>query len=299
MKRNRIINDQQLYTFRRMEEDLYKLQAAYPLFSLNEIGQSIAGKPIYEVVIGNGEQHIHANASIHAHESITTSVIMRFIDDYLYALTNNQPIRGLNMHHYFQEITLSLVPMVNPDGVDLLNEGLPEDPNLRDLVLDINQQQLDFSGWKANIRGVDLNNQFPANWNIESARKPKQPAPRDFPGYGPLTEPEALAIYNLTLAKDFDRVLALHTQGEIIFWGYEGLEPPISQTIASEYGRVSGYHPIRYVDSHAGYKDWFIQDFRRPGFTIELGSGVNPLSVSQLDELYEKMLGIFLVNQSI
>lgn len=57
--------------------------------------------------------------------------------------------------------------------------------------------------------------------------------------------------------------------------------------------------PIRYVDSHAGYKDWFIQEFRRPGFTIELGKGVNPLPISQFDVLYEEMLGIFLANYYI
>ncbi|MDQ0350799.1 g-D-glutamyl-meso-diaminopimelate peptidase [Alkalibacillus filiformis] len=296
MRHNRIIHDERLYTFRQFEEDLFTLQATYPQFALNTIGHSIMGRPIYEVVIGNGDQHIHINGSFHAHESITTNVIMRFINDYLHALSTNEPIRGHNMHHYFNEITLSIVPMVNPDGVDLLNNGLPENERFRELVLDINNQSTNFDQWKANIRGVDLNNQFPANWELEQQRKPKQPSPRDFPGYGPLTEPEALAIYDLTLIKGFDRVLALHTQGEIIFWGYEGLEPPISRDIAQEYSRVSGYRPIQYVDSHAGYKDWFIQDFRRPGFTLELGQGVNPLPITDLDEMYEETLGIFLAN---
>ncbi|GAA0459337.1 M14 family metallocarboxypeptidase [Alkalibacillus silvisoli] len=296
MKYYRIIQDDSLYTFQKFEEDLIRLESLYHQFALNVIGHSIMGRPIYEVVIGNGEQHIHINGSFHAHESITTSVIMRFMNDYLHALSSNEPIRGQNMHHYFNEITLSLVPMVNPDGVDLLNNGLPMDESFRDLVLSINNQSTNFDQWKANIRGVDLNNQFPANWDLEQQRKPKNPSPRDFPGYGPLTEPEALAIYDLTLAKDFDRVLALHTQGAIIFWGYEGLEPPISAEIAQEYGRVSGYRPIQYVDSHAGYKDWFIQDFRRPGFTLELSQGVNPLPITDLEEMYEETLGIFLAN---
>lgn len=114
-----------------------------------------------------------------------------------------------------------------------------------------------------------------------------------------MTEPEALALYNLAFEEQFDRVLALHTQGEVIYWGYEGLEPPEAEQIALEYQQVSSYTPIRYVDSHAGYKDWFIQEFRRPGFTIELGKGVNPLPISQFDVLYEEMLGIFLANYYI
>lgn len=58
-----------------------------------------------------------------------------------------------------------------------------------------------FYAWKANIRGVDLNNQYPANWEIEKQRKiPKAPALRDFPGETALSEPEALAMKEL--AKD-------------------------------------------------------------------------------------------------
>lgn len=100
------------------------------------------------------------------------------------------------------------------------------------------------------------------------------------------------------LAKDrnFEKMLALHTQGEVIFWGYEGLEPAESIAIAEEFGRVSGYEPIRYVDSFSGYKDWFIQEFRRPGFTLELGEGVNPLPLDQFDEIYQETMGIFLAS---
>jgi len=66
--------------------------------------------------------------------------------------------------------------------------------------------------------------------------------------------------------------------------------------LAQEFERVSGYQAVRYIDSHAGYKDWFIQEFRRPGFTLELGLGTNPLPLSQFNEIYEEFLGIFLAS---
>ena len=93
---------------------------------------------------------------------------------------------------------------------------------------------------------------------------------------------------------NFSRILAFHTQGEVIYWGFEGLEPPEAEPIVNEFARVSGYQPIRYADSSAGLKDWFIQDWRRPGFTIEVGRGVNPLPLTQLEEIYQKSLGILL-----
>ena len=141
---------------------------------------------------------------------------------------------------------------------------------------------MDFSGWKANISGVDLNDQFPANWDLERARNPKKPGPRDYGGESPLSEPEAIAMADLTRRRDFARVLAFHTQGEVIYWGFENLEPPESEVLVNEFSRVSGYEPVQTIESYAGYKDWFIQEWRRPGFTVELGTGKNPLPSASL-----------------
>ena len=88
----------------------------------------------------------------------------------------------------------------------------------------------------------------------------------------------------------------MHTQGREIYWGFEGDEPYFSEKMASEYARVSGYKSIRYVDSYAGFKDWFIKEWHRPGFTVELGSGESPLPLSQFDQIYQEALGIFLAS---
>ena len=37
-----------------------------------------------------------------------------------------------------------------------------------------------------------------------------------------------------------------------------------------------------------GFKDWFIEKFYRPAFTVEIGLGENPLDPSELDGIYEK-----------
>ena len=157
------------------------------------------------------------------------------------------------------------------------------------------------SGWKANINGVDLNLQFPADWNQAKEIKYVQgftgPAPRDFVGYGPLTEPEALAVYNFTLSHDFRLVIAYHTQGKEIYWQFKDFNPPNSLKIGEEFSRVSGYllAETPYNSSFAGFKDWFIQDFNKPGYTIEAGIGYNPLPISQFDEIYKDNIGILIL----
>ena len=40
--------------------------------------------------------------------------------------------------------------------------------------------------------------------------------------------------------------------------------------------------------AYGGCKDWFISEFGRMGFTVEVGLGRNPLPMEQLDEIYEE-----------
>ena len=149
--------------------------------------------------------------------------------------------------------------------------------------------------------GVDLNLQFPAGW--EQAREIKysqgftRPSPRDFVGYGPLTEREALAVYNFTLSHNFRLVIAYHTQGQEIYWQFQNFNPPNSFLIGNQFANASGYKLAEtpFNSSFAGYKDWFIQDYNRPGYTIEAGIGENPLPISQLDEIYQDNIGILIL----
>ena len=123
------------------------------------------------------------------------------------------------------------------------------------------------------------------------------PAPRDFVGYGPLTEPEALAIYNFTLKYDFKLVIAYHTQGKEIYWQFANFNPPNSFYIGTQFAKSSGYKltDTPYNSSFAGYKDWFIQDYNKPGYTIETGIGESPLPISQFDEIYRDNIGILIL----
>lgn len=290
----RLINGKQNFDYDIMMNDIRRLLAVYPFLQTAPIGNSVLKREIPEILVGSGTKRVHYNASFHANEWITTPIVLTFLNDYLLSLTNQTTIRGLFTFPLYQQTTLSIVPMVNPDGVNLVLNGPPANEPWRSRVVELNNGSLDFSDWKANIRGVDLNDQFPANWDRERARNPKYPGPRDYGGERPLSEPEAIAIADLTRRRDFARVLALHTQGEVIYWGYENLEPPESEVLVNEFSRVSGYESVQTIESYAGYKDWFIQEWRRPGFTVELGSGKNPLPLDQFDEIYQETLGIFL-----
>ncbi|WP_424766799.1 M14 family metallopeptidase [Paenibacillus sp. sgz302251] len=285
----------QSYGYLDMVEGIRQLVVRYPFLSAYVIGESVMGKPLIAVRCGSGPRQIHMNGSFHANEWMTSALLMRFAADLSSAYCNGEPIGGQQAEHLCREVTLWLVPMVNPDGVMLAQQGVsPTHPWYRQLI-QWNGGSEDFSGWKANIRGVDLNDQFPAYWEEERKRRGVPgPAPRDYPGPYPLSEPEARAMARFTESFAFDAVLALHTQGREIYWNYRDYETAESEQLAKRLGSVSGYEPVKLSGSDAGYKDWFIQQFRKPGFTVEAGYGENPLPMSNFDQIYIELQPLLL-----
>lgn len=291
-----------LYTSLLNEYILEGLAVRYPFLGVEQIGRSVMEKRILLLRIGTGEKQIFYNASFHANESITTPVLLKFAEDYARAYATGERLFGTDVLRLYGEYELNLVPMVNPDGVDLVNGLLTEGSFYEQArAIAANYPQIPFpTGWKANIAGVDLNLQFPAGW--ENARETKyalgytSPAPRDYVGEAPLAAPESRAIADFTTRKEFRLILAYHTQGEVIYWKYLDYNPENSRQIAEYFATVSGYavEETPIASGYAGYKDWFILNYDRPGYTIEAGLGENPLPMSQFAQIYEDNKGILL-----
>lgn len=289
-------------------ENLNSLRATYHFLQIGSAGKSVLGKDIPYVRIGRGQKEVFYSAAIHANEWITSILLLEFMHEYCAAIQNNSTIWGFSARRLFESVSIYIMPVVNPDGVDLVTGAIPPSSYSYKQAQQISRNfpSIPFvDGWKANIRGVDLNLQFPAGW--ENARQIKyaqgfnKPAPRDFVGYGPLTEPEALAIYNFTLQHDFRLILTYHSQGEVIYWQFQNYNPPGALFIGNQFASVSGYslEPTPYNSSFAGYKDWFIQNYNRPGYTIEVGLGTNPLPLTQFSKIYEDNLGILVLGAAL
>ena len=272
------------------------LAARYPFISTGEMGKSVMGRPLWHLSMGHGGNRVLYNAAHHANEWITTPVLLRFAEELALAYASGEDISGQSAAEIFDYATITLVPAVNPDGIDLVTGELTQGEFYSSAVK-IAQAYPRFpfpSGWKANIRGVDLNLQYPAGW--EQAREIKyalgitSPAPGDFVGREPLSAPESRAMYEFTRMLSPALTLAYHTQGQVIYWKYLDFEPPMSRSIAEAFSYVSGYivEDTPYASGFAGYKDWFIQDYNRPGYTIEAGTGQNPLPISQFNDIYAR-----------
>jgi g-D-glutamyl-meso-diaminopimelate peptidase len=290
------------YTYDILDRQIRGLKVRYPFLEIGSAGSSVMGKNIYTIRLGTGPNRVSYNASHHANEWITTPRLMKFVENFAKAYSTGSRIRNYSISDIFNRSSIYIVPMVNPDGVDLVTywPNYPNDTYRR--AAQINKTGLPLpSVWKANIRGVDLNLNYPALWEREHELEIEQgitgPAPRDYGGPAPLSEPESSAMVSFTRQHEFRLVIAYHTQGRVIYYQFENLAPPESITIAQLFSRVSGYTIANNPGeaSYAGYKDWFIQDFGRPGFTIEVGLGTNPIPVSQFPEIYSQNEEILLL----
>ncbi len=271
------------------------LLARYPFIRSQSAGKSIMNRNLDCIIIGNGSTEVFANASHHANEWITTPVLLKYAEDCCIAIASNGTIDGTDANRLFSAKTLYILPLVNPDGVDLVTGAINIDSEFYLSARSIAAEYsfIPFpSGWKANIEGTDLNLNYPAGWQRAKQIKAEQgfvsPAPRDFVGTAPLSAVESRAVYNFTLAHDFALTLSYHTQGEVIYWKYLNYLPPRSEEIGIALSEASGYSldTTPYASGFAGYKDWYISFFNRPGYTVEIGMGTNPLPISDFNSVY-------------
>ena len=288
-------------TSRLCTQTIQKLAETYPFIQVEKLTDTAFDRAVWVLTMGEGERHVLYTAAHHANEWITTPLVLKFAEELAQAFQSGGEIGGVPAAQILSTAMIHMVPMVDPDGVDLVTEAiLPGSAEYeRAKKIADGFTEIPFpEGWKANLMGVDLNLQYPAGWMIAREIKFSQgfdrPAPRDYVGRAPLDQRETRALAEYTEEIDPDLVLAYHTQGKVIYWQFRDYQVPGAKLLGEEFARLSGYalEDVPYDSSFAGYKDWFIQNFRRPGYTIEAGEGENPLPISQFDEIYRDNLGI-------
>ena len=276
------------------EQYLKQLRRIAPFAYIKTLTRTAGGRPVVAIQLGCGSQKVLLTGTHHANESITGTLLWELLLCYCRAICNGGMFGRKSARALYRTSMLYCVPLVNPDGAELVAGEIPEtSPEYRQaaaFAADFPQIQFP-AGWKANLRGVDLNLNYPASWDLAKEIKEQQgfdrPAPRDYPGAKPLDQRETAALAAYTACIRPDILLAYHTQGRVIYPGYRDIDPPGARDLAAKFSAASGYavEDVPPESGNAGFKDWFLQRFHRPGFTIEAGLGENPLPITQLPQL--------------
>ena len=228
-----IVNTTMPITARSCDEMILAIVEAYPFCRTEVLTQTAFGRPLRTLVIGNGPRKVLYSAAHHANEWITSLLILKFAEEFAEAIASNGQIAGMDAGELAKTATVYMVPMVDPDGVDLVvGATLPGTVEYEIARrLSDNYPDIPFpDGWKANLLGVDLNLQYPAGWllarEIKFSQGYNRPAPRDFVGRAPLSQRESRALARYTEEVDPELVLAYHTQGKAIYWQFRDYRVP-------------------------------------------------------------------------
>lgn len=282
---------------------LRDLTAEFSFLKMTSIGKTVMGRSIKALRLGDSEECILYTAAIHGSERITATVLLRFIADLCEALQSSSRLSDVDARHALTGKSIIFVPMVNPDGCEISLKGALGCGTLAGRLSRLCNGN--FTNWNANARGVDLNHNFDAGWkrlhDLERQEGYFGPGPTRYGGSHPESEPETAALVELCRRLTVRYVMCLHSQGEVIYWDYNGIDTCRGRKMAEIFAASSQYAldvPVALATG-GGFKDWFIEEFHRPGFTIEVGKGKNPLPPSAGEEIYHKiqemlMLGLLM-----
>lgn len=275
-------------------EAIFKdLSLKYPFIKVLNIGKTVLGRSIKALSIGNTKNTVLYTAAIHGSERLTAAILMKFFEELCDALYLGKPLAGVDIGRVLYGKGAVFVPVCNPDGCEIALKGDKGAIRYSDKIKRLCQG--DFEHWNANARGVDLNHNFDAGWErLHKAEREAGyfgPGPTRFGGSFPRSEPETDALCRLCEELDFRYVICLHSQGEVIYWDYDGIDTLRGRKMAEIFAASSRYalEAPTGIATGGGLKDWFIEKFRRPGFTVELGKGKNPIPWSSGEEIYERV----------
>ena len=233
------------------------------------IGRTAENRQLFCVSIGEGEKNAVFAACFHGLEYLTAAALLEFTKKYV------------TMNEYHKKLRLFFIPMMNPDGAEIALHGLnPKNVLHQNIIKEIGIIDVK-NMWQANSMGVDINHNFDADWkSIYLA-----PQPSRYGGKYPESELETRALVKFLKRTEPELFIAFHSQGKEIYYDFNGLENKRAKATAEKIAKKCGYTVSKPVGtaSYGGAKDWYIKEYHKQAFTVELGLGKNPLPLTELD----------------
>ena len=285
----------QLYTYDEMMADLLQLHIRYPHLIAYETGDTTTqGRTIPIVYFGGSEatHHIMVTGSIHAREYMSTQLVMAMMEYYAkgyeHLLFGGIPVRDI-----FSKVALVIVPMANPDGVMISQqgaEGVVTD-RARRFVL---SQDEHHSQIKANAQGVDINRNFGNGFGGGSLIS-MQPSYYYYCGPRAYSEVETRQLMRTSAQRPYLCFLNYHSQGHLVYYGCKNADAAVNdraRQLANLISRHNGYRPIGPSAPNGSWADEVEVRYHRPSMTIEIGTR-NPVPIVQFQSIFASNLWVW------
>ena len=275
----------------RLLEALEILSERYSFLRIHELCESILGKSIPVLTVGDGKRSVLYVGAHHGMEWMTSMLLLQFIHELCDGAYHEKRMWERSVPILLEQFSVHVIPMLNPDGVDYQIHGITEENPLYQRVISMNSGSPDFSKWQANARGVDLNHNYDAGFReykrLEAEEQIPCGAPTRYSGQEPESEPEVHGLCEyIRFQKDLRLVLSLHTQGEVIFCGGHAING--TEAAISKLAQLTGYRVAmpEGLAAYGGLTDWCVEKQGIPALTLECGKGSNPLPLPAFFPIY-------------
>lgn len=267
------------------------LAERYDFLQFSYLTESVMGRGIPRLTLGSGDKKIYYIGAHHGAERITAAVLVKFVNDFCGYVKNRAAVFGTDTEYLLKTRTIHVIPMLNPDGVEISANGAPNDSLWQTRLISMNGSA-DFTLWQANANGVDLNHNYDAGFEeykeMEQSLGISRGCATRYSGERPESEPETSALCNFLRFNPPTALITLHTQGEEIYYESGGKSQERSKKIAQRIAKLTGYRLAKPsgTAAYGGLTDYCIQKLGIPAFTLECGMGKNPLPKEQLFDIY-------------
>lgn len=281
------------YSHGIMVHDIAALKKRYPFLESGSAGKSVMGRELCYLRLGRGKNEVFINGCHHADEWITSLLLMKFTENFLKAYTLGNRIGSLSPEEIWEKASMYIMPMVNPDGVELVVNGITQANLYYNSIAALNKGVRLFD-WSANARGVDLNHNYDAYWGMSKNREKVYgifgPGAKRFSGEGPQSEAETRTVVSFVRSRNFRLALSYHAGSGRILCEHRRFQSSRTQEVGEMFTKVSGYSisaPGSFIPN-SGFKEWFAKEFNRPALTIEVSSN----SLHQFERIYNENIEI-------
>lgn len=260
-----VVDSSKPYSYKEFQQDIWLLKSKYKdRLQIKTIGTSEYGRKLYAVRLGSGKQNILMIGAHHGREWITSLLLMNMVEQYA---------GSSSLYKELEDVSIWFVPMLNPDGVTIQQGEIDKFPFFaKRKIKKMNEGSSDFSRWKSNGLGIDLNRQYSVGWDQLNYAS-KNPSYKNYKGQKPFEAKEVKAIVEFTEEIKPSIAISYHSSGQEIYWQYKNGEyTERDRKIAEKISAATGYK-LGVPDEDAigaGYTDWFINEYKLPALTIEI-----------------------------
>ncbi|MBR5539050.1 MAG: gamma-D-glutamyl-meso-diaminopimelate peptidase [Clostridia bacterium] len=280
--------------YKVLMESVRKLADKYDFLNFSYLTESVMGRGIPLLRVGEGKKNYYYVGTHHGAERITGMILLRFIYELCEVIRRGGKIGDVDERFFLKQRSLFFIPQLNVDGADISANGPDKSSPWYSRLVGINGSD-DFSRWQANARGIDLNHNYDAGFEeykeIEKELGITTFASTRYSGERPESEPETNALCAYFRFFSPRAVITLHTQGREIYYTSGGRCPLGAEFTAKRISCLTGYKLSKPsgAAAYGGLTDYCIQKLGIPSFTVECGKGENPLPPTDIYEMYAEL----------